>query len=68
MSTKIAKLEDLIKNSIGGELVEQTVESLLPPGENYGSVIYRVDFKVILTWKLVASLILYRNFRETFCP
>ncbi|XP_066256373.1 uncharacterized protein [Euwallacea similis] len=43
---KIEKLEDLIKNSIGGVLLEQHTQSLLPPGENYGSVMYKVDFKV----------------------
>ncbi|CAG9763240.1 unnamed protein product [Ceutorhynchus assimilis] len=43
---EIEKLEDLIKGTIDGELVEQQVSSLLPPGENYGSVMYKVDFKV----------------------
>ncbi|XP_050303519.1 uncharacterized protein LOC126741208 [Anthonomus grandis grandis] len=43
---KLEKLDDLIKGTIEGQLVEQTVESLLPPGENYGSVMYKVDFKV----------------------
>lgn len=44
--TKIEKLEELVKGSIDGEITEQTVGSLVPPGENFGSVIYRVDFKV----------------------
>lgn len=43
---EIVQLQDLIKDSIGGEVVEQIVESLLPPGENYGSEMYKVDFKV----------------------
>ncbi|XP_066148489.1 uncharacterized protein [Euwallacea fornicatus] len=43
---KIEKLDDLIKESIGGEVLEQHAQSLLPPGENYGSVMYKVDFKV----------------------
>lgn len=44
--TDIPNLQDLIRDSIGGEVVEQKAESLLPPGENYGSLMYKVDFKV----------------------
>lgn len=43
---KIEKLEELIKDNIEGELVDQRVTLLLPPGENYGSVMYKVDFNV----------------------
>ncbi|XP_076273119.1 uncharacterized protein LOC143204457 [Rhynchophorus ferrugineus] len=44
--TKIVNLDELIRGRIEGEVVEQTVTSLLPPGENFGSVMYKVDFKV----------------------
>ncbi|CAG9764994.1 unnamed protein product [Ceutorhynchus assimilis] len=44
--TEIKKLNELIKDYIAGEVVEQRVERLVPAGENYGSVLYKVDFKV----------------------
>ncbi|KAH1003676.1 hypothetical protein HUJ04_003555 [Dendroctonus ponderosae] len=43
---KIERLQELIAGSIPGELTEQKVTTLLPPGENYGSIIYQVDFKM----------------------
>ncbi|XP_030754088.1 uncharacterized protein LOC115880901 [Sitophilus oryzae] len=44
--TKFEDLEGLIKGTIKGELIEQSAKYLLEPGENYGSVMYKVDFKV----------------------
>lgn len=43
---EIPNLQELIKDGIGGKILEQKVENLLPPGENYGSIVYKVDFKV----------------------
>lgn len=43
---QIESLQELIAGRITGELTEQKVTSLLPPGENYGSIMYQVDFKV----------------------
>ncbi|KAL1518134.1 hypothetical protein ABEB36_001805 [Hypothenemus hampei] len=43
---KFDKLEELLINDIKGEIIEQKVKLLLPLGENYGSVIYHVDFTV----------------------
>lgn len=44
--TEIRSLEDLIANTIKGKVIEQNVTTLLPPGENYASDLYKVELKV----------------------
>ncbi|CAG9765384.1 unnamed protein product [Ceutorhynchus assimilis] len=44
--SEIKNLRDLVKDRIEGEILEQAAKRLVPPGENYGSIIYKVDFSV----------------------
>ncbi|XP_066253266.1 uncharacterized protein [Euwallacea similis] len=46
MSSEIPKLEDLLGFHLKGEIVSQNVSRLTAPGENYGSLMLKVDIKV----------------------
>ncbi|XP_060529522.1 uncharacterized protein LOC132703962 [Cylas formicarius] len=59
---KIANIEELIKNYISGVVIEENVTRLTAPGENYGSLMLKVDLKVrngdgVKTYHLVAKCV-----------